>query len=300
MDKQTILIADDDWETTHELESRLTEAGYETHVARDGYAALSKARVVLPDIILLDVMIRGMRGVEVKSRLTQEESTINIPVIFITDKSVTDEKVRDLVLKADGFVAKPFNFQELFVRLEAVSSRRKLYEQIYMTDPITGLNNVHIFKRTLNALFNIAKRYDRPFSITVIDINDFKAINDTYGHALGDAILRVFADAMKKVFRDTDVLIRYGGDEFVVLFPETDQAQAAEAVRRLKSAVKDLRVPIHNEQETIGFTISAGVASYRKDFRRAMEFFELADKNMYLDKSESKGATKNHAAKHKK
>jgi len=296
MDKQTILIADDDWEATQQLEARLAEAGYETHVARDGYAALSKARVVLPDIILLDVMIRGMRGVEVKSRLTQEESTINIPVIFITDKSVTDEKVRDFVLKADGFVAKPFDFKELFARLEAVSSRRKLYEQIYMTDPITGLNNVHIFKRTLNALFNIAKRYGRVFSVTVMDVNDFKHVNDTYGHAVGDAILRVFAEAMKKIFRDTDVLIRYGGDEFVVLFPETDQAQAVEAVRRLKSAVKNSHIPIHSGQETIGFSIAAGVASYRKDSKRAMEFFELADKNMYLDKSESKMTAKKPAA----
>ena len=212
---------------------------------------------------------------------------------------MTDEKVRDFVLKSDGHVAKPFNFKDLLARIEAVSSRRKIYEQIYMTDPITGLNNVHIFKRSFHALFNIARRYGRIFSIAVIDVNDFKKINDTYGHAVGDSILRNFANTMKKVFRDTDVLIRYGGDEFVVLFPETDEAQATEAVKRLKHAVKDLHVLVEDGQKTIGFSISAGVASYRKGIKRSAELFELADKNMYSNKNQIKTAAKKPAEKGK-
>src|SRR6185503_8112546 len=99
--------------------------------------------------------------------------------------------------------------------------------------------------------FNVARRYHRVFSFAVIDLDNFKMINDTHGHAVGDTILKTFADSMKNVFRDTDILIRYGGDEFVVLFPETDEHQAKEAIHRLKKAVKELRVPVNNSQDTI-------------------------------------------------
>src|SRR5688572_20890286 len=101
MEKRSILIADDELEFVSELERNLSAAGYDIHVARDGYSALTKARVMAPDLILLDLMIGGLRGVEVKNRLNLEPATGQIPVIFLTDKATSDEKIQGFNLKAD-------------------------------------------------------------------------------------------------------------------------------------------------------------------------------------------------------
>jgi two-component system cell cycle response regulator len=293
MEKRTILIADDERDIVAALEKKLTEAGYEICTAHDGYAALSKARVVNPDLILLDIMIRGMHGIEIKKRLALEEATVNIPVIFLTDKSTTDQKIKDYLLKADDYFMKPFNLPEVVARIDAIATRRKQYEQLFMTDALTGLNNLHVFKKNFEAFFNVARRYKRVFSIAVIDVNDFKAINDTWGHPVGDLVLKTIADCMKKEFREPDLLIRYGGDEFVILFPETGEKQAVEAVERLRAKVAGLGVPAaRGGPDQIFFTISAGAASFHEHCKRPEELFHLADQRMYVDKKRQKDPVK--------
>lgn len=289
--KRVVLIAEDDLDVVYPLEKALSEAGYTTCVARDGYSALSKAKILNPDLILLDAKIQGINGLEVKNRLNHEEATMNIPVIFMKDNLTTDDKIKGFQLKADDFVTKPFNFPELMARIDLLSSKRKSYEELFMHDPLTGLNNLHVFKRSFTSLFNVAKRYDRVFAIAVLDIDNFKAINDTFGHHVGDLAIRALAGAMKSVFRETDILIRYGGDEFVVLFPETDGKNAKEGVERLKKKVADTLVPV-NPKTRINFVISAGVAEYSNKFKKECELFELADKRMYEDKQSKKEAIK--------
>lgn len=286
-EKRTVLIADDEPTTIHALEKRLSEAGYQTCTAQDGYAALSKAKVVNPDIILLDIMIRGMHGMEIKRRLNQEESTVNIPVVFLTDKRSGDEQIREYLLKADDYFTKPFDFQEIIARVDQISARRKQYEQLFMTDPLTGLSNVHVFKKNFAAFFNVARRYNRKLAIAVLDVNDFKTINDTYGHAAGDHVLRTFADTMRREFREPDLLIRYGGDEFVILFPETGGPEAVEAVERLRKKIVELKIPM-TAAKTIGVKMSAGVAEFSDKFKRPEELFEWADQLMYKDKKRQK------------
>ena len=285
--KRVVLIANNDLDVIYPLEKALADAGYATCVARDGYAALSKAKVLNPDLILLDVKIQGINGFEVKNRLNHEESTMNIPVIFINDRLTTDDKINGFKMKVDDFITKPFNLPELVARIDLLSSKRKCYEELFMRDPLTGLNNLHVFKKSLGSLFNVAKRYNRAFSIAVIDIDDFKLINDTFGHHVGDLSIQALAGAMKNVFRETDILIRYGGDEFVVLFPETGGQSAREAVGRLKQKAAELLVPA-TPQTKVTFAISAGVAEYTGKLKKESELFELADRRMYEDKRAKK------------
>ncbi len=287
MPKRSILIADDEHETVRQLERHLSAAGFDVHVARDGYSALTKARVVAPDLILLDLMIGGLRGVEVKNRLNRESATLHIPVIFLTDKATTDEKIQGFNLKADGVVAKPLNLPELTARIDSLSQRYRERDQALVTDVLTGLNNFHVFKRSLTQLFNLAQRYKRVFSVAVLDLDNFKPINDGYGHAAGDRMIQTFAQCMKRSFRETDILIRYGGDEFVVLFPETPEKEAKEGIARFKAHIVESSVSI-DAQTPLSLSVSVGLAAFDKEMRRPMELFELADKRMYAEKNAKK------------
>ena len=287
MEKRSILIADDEHETIAELEKHLSAAGFDIHVARDGYTALTKARVIAPDLILLDLMIGGLRGVEVKNRLNRESATLNIPVIFLTDRESTDDKIRGFHLKADDMLVKPFNLPELIARVDSLSKRYRERDQALVTDILTGLNNLHVFKRSLTQLFNIAHRYKRHLSLAVLDLDDFKPINDRFGHAVGDRAIQALAQCMKRSFRETDILIRYGGDEFVVLFPETNEKEATEGISRLRSCVAQSSVTV-DAGTKLGLFVSVGLATYNQNMRRPMELFELADTRMYAEKSSKK------------
>ena len=280
MDKRAVLIADGEFETASLLEKHLSSAGYHVHVAHDGYTALTKARVMVPDLILLDLMIPGLRGVEVKNRLNRESMTLDIPVIFMTDKATTDEKIQGFNLKADDVVAKPFNLRELTARIDSLSLRYRERDQALATDALTGLGNLHVFKRSLSQLFNVARRYERPFSLAIMDIDDFKLVNDRYGHSTGDHAIQVLAHCMKYSFRETDILIRYGGDEFVVLLPGTHLAEAKIVSEKLREKVEKyiFKKPM---------TISLGVVEFKKPLSR-FEFTVRADQALYQAKREGK------------
>ena len=132
---------------------------------------------------------------------------------------------------------------------------------------------VHFFKKQYTLFFNIAKRYGEVFSLALIDIDDFKIINDTYGHAGGDLVLKKFSLEARNTFRKSDIIIRYGGDEFAVIMPETDNDQAVAAVERLKN----------NLQES-EFRVSAGIATYDGALTDESQMFQLADKRLYEEK----------------
>lgn len=283
MDKRSVLIADDEFDTISQLKEQLDEAGYDIHIARDGYTALSKACVVAPDIILIDLTIPGLRGVEVKNRLNRESATFDIPVIFMADHPTVDQRIEGFHLKADDVVSKPLNLPELMARIDALSLKHRERDQVMATDALTGLGNLHVFKRSLTQLFNIGKRYDRPFSLAVFDIDDFKLINDKYGHSVGDHAIRALAQLMKKSFRETDILVRYGGDEFVALFPETGEEKAKEGIQRFRENVAQFTMPL-DAKKTLKFSVSLGLATFDREMKHATDLFEMADQRMYSEK----------------
>lgn len=298
MEKRAILIADDEHETVRILEKHLLAHGFDVHVAGDGYSALTKARVVSPDLILLDLMIGGLRGVEVKNRLNKDTSTLHIPVIFLADKATSDEKIQGFNVKADDVVSKPINLPELTARIHSLSTRYRERDQALVTDALTGLNNFHVFKRSLTHLFNVAHRYKRAFSLAVLDLDDFKPVNDSHGHAVGDRMIQAFAKCMKQSFRETDILIRYGGDEFVALFPETNEKEALEGIERFKVNIANTYVSLDINTQ-LGLSVSIGLASFEAAMRRPMELFELADKRMYADKTAKKLSSQGRTVKKK-
>lgn len=281
--KDCILIVDDDPGIVSILKEQIHQAGYEVLAATTGHEAVDLAKKHLPNLILLDVTMPGMDGLEVKKRLNQDESTEEIPVIFLTANATTEDKVKGLQLKPDDYVTKPFEPSELLARIHSVMSRRKRYEHIAMTDALTGLGNQHVFKIKIRWLFEMAKRYGRIFSVVVIDINEFKSINDTWGHSMGDLALKQFGETLSRTLRAVDIPLRYGGDEFVILLPESNEKEAYRAMDRLRDEVQ--ATPLTSpDGKKMTLSFSLGIATYQNDLGSASELFEKADKEMYLNK----------------
>jgi len=287
---QTILVVDDEEDLVRGLVRILEGAGYRVHSAFNGREALEKARTVAPDLILLDVMMPGYDGRQVKARLNDDELLARIPVIFLSAKGTTEDKLEGLHLEADDYVTKPFEMEELLARINTAIRRRRHYEKVSMTDGLTGLANFQFFKKEIDLIFNIAKRYARTFSVAVIDIDNLKPVNDRFGHKCGDAVIKAIAEAIRQSIRKADLAVRYGGDEFVVIFPECGESEARQAMEKIRKGVEELRYVVPETGESLSLSVSTGIASYEPRVENPWEIFEAADRQMYREKNSKRGA----------
>lgn len=284
METKKILIADDEDDLVRILEKRLSDIGYQVYKASDGVRALEVVKDTPPDLILLDIMMPHLDGLEVKDILNRDAATAAIPVIFLTAKSTIADKTRGLRQGADDYITKPFDFDELLARVDAALSRRQFYEDLSMRDGLTGLYNFNFFKKQFSLFFSMSVRYHRVFSIAIADVDNFKKINDTYGHTIGDSVLIKVAQALRDTLRGSDIITRYGGDEFAVIFPESDEAQTDNAMKRVKERIDGKVFAFDEGRSSISFSISSGVATFSRDFTAESQMFDAADTRMYKEK----------------
>ena len=284
MEKKKILIVDDELTILTVLKTRFEHLGFDVCTSSNGKEALGVAREEIPDLILLDIMMPGMNGMEVKALLNQDGITADIPVIFLTAKTQTSSKVEGFEIGAEDYITKPFSAQELVARVNRAINKKKHYEKMAMTDGLTGLYNVHFFQKQFPLFFCMAKRYEKMFSLALIDVNSFKSINDTQGHAAGDFVLKKLASILTETLRETDLVVRYGGDEFAVLFPEEGENDAIQALERVKEKLVKNEFLFEETGQRINFTISCGISEYKAEFNNEIRMFETADINLYEDK----------------
>lgn len=292
MAREKVLIVDDEPDLIKLLKAHLTSHGYEVSVALTGEEALESVKRTKIDLILLDINMPGVDGLQVKAKLNEDIRTAGIPVIFLTSKAAVSDKIRGLGLGADDYVTKPFDIREVLARMKSALQRRGLYEEISMTDGITGLHNVIFFKKQFSLFFGMGKRYGKIFSLVIIDIDNFKRLNDTYGHAAGDFILKNFASIARATLRSVDVITRYGGDEFAVIMPNVNAKEAAVAIERLKNNIKGKELIYGGPQTKLFFSVSAGIISYDNNFNDELEMFETADARLYEDKARNMAGEK--------
>jgi diguanylate cyclase (GGDEF)-like protein len=249
----TILVADDEPINRTLIQRRLERAGYYVLVAENGREAVAAAMRALPDLIILDVMMPLMDGLEACRLIKGNEATQDIPIIFLSARDETDVKVSGLSLGANDYISKPFKAEELLARVEVAMRMKRERDRLRlsaeqalataevaqeraMTDQLTGLLNRYGLQRVLAHEYAEARRYARPLSCIMTDLDNFKLINDTFGHIAGDAALKQVAAILTEVVRGSDMVSRYGGDEFLVLLPETD-IEGADALAEKVRAV---------------------------------------------------------------
>jgi two-component system, cell cycle response regulator len=294
----TILITEDDPHIAELLQTILTSKGYKTHWVNSGEKALEKVREVHPDLILLDVILPHLNGYEVCARLKKDPDFSNIPVIFVTVSAETDNKVVGLRMGGHDYITKPFDLEELLARIETVlrvkneqetlrTQNRRLAE-MSVTDPLTGLYNRRFLNERMLEELDRAQRYQYPISCLMLDIDNFKEVNDSKGHIQGDRILQEISVLLKNCSRVVDIPVRYGGEEFLLVLPQTDLGGANVVGERIRKTIETTQ--FFKEDPKMQVTVSLGAAAFSHDqIHSAEKLLKLADEALY----EAKRAGKN-------
>ena len=284
-ESMTIMIVDYTKDNIDILKKFLTKFGFKITVALNGELALDLIPKLKPYLILLDVMMPGIDGYEVCIRLKKDKDLKNIPVIFITAKGDTEDILEGFGVGAVDYIMKPFRLEEVYARVKThltLSAALKKLALDNETDPLTGLFNRRAFLERLENEAIRFKRNQKPFSILFGDIDLFKKINDTYGHLAGDAILVSISHILNTEKREIDQVARWGGEEFLILLPETNLKGAVQLGNKIRKSIS--AKPITHEGQEINVTMSFGVSEYNSE-THIEKTIDLADQRLYLAKN---------------
>ncbi len=272
---EKILIVDDNTSLRRMLRLNLVKAKYETLEAENGTAALKQIKDCTPDVILLDVMMPGMTGFEVCKELRSDPKNSVIYIIMLTAMSDSSDKITGLDIGADDYLIKPFEIEELLARIR-VGIRSCQDKRYAIMDTLTQLYNRHFFDVHLIKEINNALLYQHKLSLIMLDIDHFKQVNDTYGHDIGDLVLAELAIILNDHCRQNDIPIRWGGEEFMVLLPDTDKKGAEKLAERIRCTIEAYDFTTAGHQ-----TASFGVAALTNDYKTLIKH---ADNALYKAK----------------
>ena len=286
-----ILVVDDTRAGQDELVHVLAAAGHETVAVGDGRAAVRAVRSQPFDLVLLDLVLPGLDGLQVLRLLKRRASDEHyLPVIVTSVRGDVNARVEALRLGADDFVGRPCDERELLARVEGllrikamharIATAKRELEHLSFTDGLTRLLNKRGLEARLQEEFVRAQRYGHVLAAAVLDLDHFKQVNDTWGHLAGDEVLRQFAEVLRGAVRASDCVARSGGEEFVVLLPETPLEGALAVLERIRGAVRALRFGA--PYVSLPVTFSGGVALFPStDVGTAEQLVRRADAALY-------------------
>jgi diguanylate cyclase (GGDEF)-like protein len=303
-----ILIVDDVPNNLRLLDEILDEMSYDTIFANSGKQAVEIVEnlTVQIDLILLDLMMPEMDGIEVCTIIKSNPMCQDIPVIFITADESPQSLLNAFKTGAIDYLKKPLDKAELLLRVENQLKLNKVYaglrrsndelleayallQQLATVDPLTGLENRRSLMDFSEVQLKLAQRYKSFFSILLIDLDYFKKINDTYGHLIGDEILKNIAKILKESLRNVDHIGRFGGEEFIVILPNTTLKNAVLVAEKVRDAIANF---VHNiEEQIIQATVSIGIASYNSLDDDANQIIKRADQALYTAKSSGRNCS---------
>jgi diguanylate cyclase (GGDEF)-like protein len=282
-----VLIADDDPEFRHILSRRVARLGLSVEEVEDGRAALTAVRRHRFDVLVLDLYMPGATGLEVVEEAHKTDPMTQ--AILLTASASVETAVEALRVGVYDYLTKPLeslaSFELSLTRaLEhryLIQENARLFEEIRrlaLTDPLTGLYNRRKLDEVLELEIERARRYGRPLSLIMLDMDQMKAINDRHGHPAGDEVLRRVAQAIRSQVRRVDLPTRYGGDEFLVVLPEANEEEANRIAGRIRQEIVRTAMP------DIPASASAGVAGWGDGLDSPEAFISLADQALYRNK----------------
>jgi two-component system cell cycle response regulator len=301
-----VLVVDDEPSYRLLLERAVAEQGHEVGTAADGVEAWERFSADHPDVVISDWLMPGLEGTELTRRIRSTPGGEMTYIILVTGQQGPAQLIAGMEAGADDYLTKPINLDDLRARLIAASRVTELHRQLAAQrahleelnaelaamarrDPLTGLRNRLALREDLVQVRARASRHGHRYGLALLDVDHFKGYNDRYGHLAGDDVLVAVARALESDARQGDAFYRYGGEEFLCIFPEDDHDTIGEgaqaATERLRKAIEALGLP-HETNPPIGVvTVSAGVAWFGDGDGRAVDAtLQLADDALYRAK----------------
>ena len=286
-----ILIIDDEKEICLYLEELLTENNFLVFTAENGMKGLEIIEKEKIDIVLADIVMPKIDGIALTRSI--KEMNPDIPVILMTAYSSIEYAVESMKAGAADFISKPFKINyALFIikkvletkRLGEKAKKTEYYKELSNIDALTSIHNYRFFKEILDNEIKRHKRYERNLSFLLIDIDNFKSINDTYGHLTGDIVLKQIAGLLNKTVRSCDFLARYGGEEFAVILPETSEKEALMLGKRILSVIEDHQFKSIDGEPIGKISVTVGLTSFPRSASNLQQLIDRADQALYKGK----------------
>jgi len=285
--KFQVLVVDDNPDKLTLLEVALGMEGYDVRTASNGAEALAAVESYPPDLIITDVMMPKMDGYELARRVRQNPQTRFIPLILQTaGRHDADDERMGAEVGALGFITDPTDLDLLLARARTLLEFKAYldtWQEAAFTDHLSGLANRRRLERQLEREIARSARYGHPFSLLMLDIDEFKKVNDSFGHEAGDEVIKLLSKALQEGIRGIDLAARMGGEEFAVILTETSLERATEVAERLRLAIKAMEIP------GVGsITASLGVAEAPFCAQSGRELLACADSALYAAKDQGR------------
>ncbi len=258
--------------------------GYDVRTATDGATALESVVMEKPDLILLDINMPDMDGFEVCRQLKANEDTQDIPILFLSSRNDVDNIVKGFKLGGADYVTKPYLPQEMIARIQThlqLSETISALNRLVYVDHLSGIANRRSFFTKAPKLFEDATKNHIPLHLFMIDMDNFKQINDTYGHSIGDKVIQGLTECVQKSVSKVDMFARLGGDEFVLILTGISAHQAHQQLKQLMLNVQEASLSTISSAKV---TISIGMVSKKEQDNNIEDLLIRADARLYKSK----------------
>jgi two-component system, cell cycle response regulator len=300
-----ILLVDDRPASYERLTSSLSQV-HQVELETNPQQALLKAPQGDFDVVMVSLDFAHFDGLRLCSQLRSLERTRKTPLLILAGLDDESRVLRGLEIGVNDYLTRPVDRNEMLARVRTQVRRKRYIDSLGLAltqsveaaivDPLTGLHNRRYMQSHLTQLINEGSQRGTPFSLMLLDIDHFKMVNDTWGHDAGDEVLKEFAARLKKSIRGIDMACRAGGEEFVVLMPETEPDVARMVGERIRQKVERLPFPIQQGKRAISATVSIGLSGFRMGHSTADALLKRADEALYRAKREGRNRVVSDAA----
>jgi two-component system cell cycle response regulator len=300
-----LLVVEDHAVTAERIAAALS-SHHTVAIAADPQEALFRAAEGKFDLLMVSIDLKNYDGLRLVGQIRSLERTRYMPILLIADTDQKARLLRGLDLGANDYLLRSADKNEMAARVRTQVRRRRFTERLRdnvqqsmefaVTDPLTGLYNRRYMETHADSLVERAAARGKPLSVLIIDIDHFKAVNDTYGHDAGDDVLREFSDRLRSCIRGIDLACRHGGEEFVVVMPDTDLGVANKVAERIRRRIAGEPFPIERGSRNVEVTISIGLAGRIGPQDKAALIMKRADAALYLAKRNGRNRVVSDAA----
>ncbi|PMC40673.1 diguanylate cyclase [Bacillus sp. UMB0899] len=289
-DKKLILLIDDDTALLMYLKEKLEENDWIVIAVADPDRAINSYYDLNPSCVIIDIHMKDKNGLDVLLQLKEKMKQQFIPTIMISNDQSKELRIKSYKLGTDDFIHKPIDIEEFVVRINRQLERKQAIDNVMLIDELTRVYNRKFLPQTYDRFVSSLNRRRQPFCMALLDLDHFKNVNDTYGHIVGDEVLATFADTVRKGLRINDIIIRYGGEEFIILLPETKTREAKLVLERILKEFSN--IPFEANDEEFYCSFSSGIHEVQSNETDLKKNIEIADAALYEAKQAGRNQIK--------